>query len=508
MADKIVITEWNEKNQAEFDRMYGEALRYCQIIEFDLRTIYGIVVREGTAAVPRDTGEGSFWEINSYLKKDPRISRAMYQTLEEMRSIRNYLAHNLHMEYLQDGRDHLVYSATFVECYKKLAESCKKLEEGKNEVYILRESFERGRKFIPGEKPAGRGTPKNPRPQAAAKPELPAKDPAPQNPQSALNTLPAKTAPAENRASVGELSFAQTAQGLEVTGMGTCTATRVVIPAKHDGKKVKGVADGAFEGNRTLRELVIEKGVGRIGKNAFAKCASLGKITLPGVPVYLSDWAFADCGLLGDVYVISKSDVSATAFAGSSAKVYYYSKKKPAEPGNYWRYAGSTVAKWAAPAKSVPEKKNGAAAPGGGELSYAQAKKGLEVTGIGTFAKPCVVIPAKYAGKKVLGVADGAFSGNQTICELVVERGVGHIGKSAFAGCRSLKKISLPNVPVSMGEHAFSDCTSLGDVFVVSGVSKTAFAGSSAKIYYYSKKKPDGAGRFWHSDKGGDPVPW
>lgn len=111
-----------------------------------------------------------------------------------------------------------------------------------------------------------------------------------------------------------------------------------------------------------------------------------------------------------------------------------------------------------------------------------------------------VVIPSKYQGKVVSGIAEDAFTNNRTITEVVLPDSVTFIGGSAFRRCSSLSKINLTKVTklgsnafsetkltnvtlssvVTVGNSAFKDCRALQSVSLSNStvtIEKSAFSG-------------------------------
>jgi len=76
----------------------------------------------------------------------------------------------------------------------------------------------------------------------------------------------------------------------------------------------------------------------------------------------------------------------------------------------------------------------------------------------------------------ISGTGQMSYSGNvpwydyrNQITELVMEEGITYVAYDAFAGCRNLKKVSLPQSAKRYGEHVFEYCTSLTEVTVPEG---------------------------------------
>ena len=83
-------------------------------------------------------------------------------------------------------------------------------------------------------------------------------------------------------------------------------------------------------------------------------------------------------------------------------------------------------------------------------------------------------------------ICDCAFSGCDSLSEIVIPSSVTSIGYSAFFGCDSLSEIVIPSSVTSIGDHAFSGCDSLSEIVIPSGVTSIgnyAFSGCSSLKY-------------------------
>lgn len=77
-----------------------------------------------------------------------------------------------------------------------------------------------------------------------------------------------------------------------------------------------------------------------------------------------------------------------------------------------------------------------------------------------------IVIPSAINGKPIIGIWNGVFEECVDLEEVVFEEGCKYIGRSAFLGCKNLKKVRLPKSLVEIGHNAFAECTSLEEIAI------------------------------------------
>ena len=83
------------------------------------------------------------------------------------------------------------------------------------------------------------------------------------------------------------------------------------------------------------------------------------------------------------------------------------------------------------------------------------------ITGMGTCTDTELDIPNEIAGKKVTGIGENAFEGNQMITKVVLPDTIENIGRYAFKSCTNLTKINIPVFVRNIGRSAFEDCERL-----------------------------------------------
>ena len=82
-----------------------------------------------------------------------------------------------------------------------------------------------------------------------------------------------------------------------------------------------------------------------------------------------------------------------------------------------------------------------------------------------------LVIPESIHDFKIIGIAGGAFTGNQVIETVEIPEGVMEIGNGAFYKCDNLASVSIPSTVESIGYKAFAE-TSLTSVEIPESVKK------------------------------------
>ena len=120
-----------------------------------------------------------------------------------------------------------------------------------------------------------------------------------------------------------------------------------------------------------------------------------------------------------------------------------------------------------------------------------------------TGTKTELVLPSTYNGLPIIGIADYAFAGNETLVSVVIpeptftfgiedvneyffegldpseryELGYSVIGQNAFACCSSLKSVTLPSSVSAIDIGAFDSCTSLESINLenITNIDSTAF---------------------------------
>ena len=82
------------------------------------------------------------------------------------------------------------------------------------------------------------------------------------------------------------LEFYPTDDGSYVVSVGNAKyLSEIVIPKRHRGKLVTGIADGAFSGSTNLTSITIPSSIKKIGMYAFSGCKALTEINFNATAV-------------------------------------------------------------------------------------------------------------------------------------------------------------------------------------------------------------------------------
>jgi hypothetical protein len=90
-------------------------------------------------------------------------------------------------------------------------------------------------------------------------------------------------------------------KGYVVTGILRGESAHMEIPSEYEGLPVIAIGERAFEGNTTLRSIVIPDGVTEIREHAFDSCVNLESVVIPDSVTVIQSAAFCACYDLREV---------------------------------------------------------------------------------------------------------------------------------------------------------------------------------------------------------------
>ena len=288
--------------------------------------------------------------------------------------------------------------------------------------------------------------------------------------------------------------------------------TSVTIP-----NSVTNIGDEAFWACRSLTCIVIPNGVIRIGDGAFGYCSSLTSVVVGNSVTYIDHNAFSGCSSLKHLYFESNApNIGLCVFSGCTAmEAIYYKEGTIGWTTPTWNSLPTVCIKQediliaSSPVNQMVSKNTdvsfSVSAISPAALSYQWYKDGVAIEGATTplyFIESAqgedsgsyrVTISSEYASvsskqatldvvTERTGDPDSDFqytlngreatitdylgtNVNVAIPNIIEGCLVTHINEVAFVGCRSLKRITIPDTVTYIGGFAFYNCISLTSMF-------------------------------------------
>ena len=330
----------------------------------------------------------------------------------------------------------------------------------------------------------------------------------------------------------GDLNLPSKINGVTVTTIGSYAFQ----DANYEGKvtlpdTVTVIEESAFE-DSSLREIVLPKGLKKLGASAFYCCRDLIGADIPDGITALENNLFAGChsfahvtlpknlqAISYDVFSVcnlTKVDLPPT-LQGIGASAFSDNKnlKEINLPDSIeiiakGAFSGTGLTKVTLPPKLTEiadrlfdccPNLTDVTIPSGvtriGEMAFKQNEslkqiklpKGLKSIGFDAFGNTGLTqidIPASvetiedYAfydcpglarnGMVIVGNILFQYTGEDSV--VTIPNGVTKIGCSAFQGCTTVTEVTIPNTVTEIGEYAFNDCTSLKSITIPDSVTK------------------------------------
>ena len=200
-----------------------------------------------------------------------------------------------------------------------------------------------------------------------------------------------------------------------------------------------------------------------IAGNAFAGHGELESVTLPGTILYVEGGAFRDCSRLRRVVNLEYAKyIGKRAFAGCRSLVDY---RLPADFNACSKlhilYAGQF--KLGIQADSISLRQYT------GTDTEIVLPEWLTELGPHAFAY-CRSLKRITIPDSVTAIGEAAFEDCTALTEVALPKGLTNLGMRAFKGCRSLSSITIPDSVAAIGKAAFEGCTALTEVVLPQGL--------------------------------------
>ena len=239
---------------------------------------------------------------------------------------------------------------------------------------------------------------------------------------------------------------------------------------------IAAIANGAFDGNTTIRRVTIPAVMESIGDNTFKDCTALASVIFENGSKLekIGAFAFSNSGITDITIPKTVKTIGGNAFKGckSLATVNFDDTGNVVIGNNAFAETGIT---------KLSIKDNFASI---GKMAFSDntALKKVEINAKTTFDKDVFKnstgIETIIIGDKTTLLTEGMFMGCTGLKNVTLGANLMEIGVNTFAGCSQLQEITIPDSVVNIKEKAFENCTSLSSV-VLNETSNLAIIGKS-----------------------------
>ena len=97
-------------------------------------------------------------------------------------------------------------------------------------------------------------------------------------------------------------------------------------------------------------------------------------------------------------------------------------------------------------------------------FDFRKSEEGIKLVRYVGTGSGILFLPAGFFGSKICSLGPRSLAEHEELLELFVPEGVTTIEDEAFADCKNLERVHLPNTLATLGRGVFKGCTSLREV--------------------------------------------
>ena len=238
------------------------------------------------------------------------------------------------------------------------------------------------------------------------------------------------------------------------------------IPVEGTEYPVMAIAGRAFS-STPITSVEIADGLETIGQEAFSNCEQLSRLSLPSTLITIESSAFNNCRRLAGITIpASVKTIGSNALSGC----YNLETIEVAEGNEAYESLGSNV---------IIERKTKTLLLGCKNSTIPDG-----VLAIGALAFNNCQIEKIQFPETVKSIGDYAFASCRYLTEVILPEGLDSIAYGAFSNCELLETIEFPTTMKYFGEEAFYNCHNLMNV--VSNIEDPKEISESVFGYGYS----------------------
>jgi len=126
-----------------------------------------------------------------------------------------------------------------------------------------------------------------------------------------------------------------------------------------------------------------------------------------------------------------------------------------------------------------------------GYYTYEVTNDEVTITDVEASISGVVSIPSTLGGYPVTAIGENAFAECKNLTAVTMPDSVTHMGSGAFSGCTSLQSVKIPKGVTVIEDYLFVSCTSLTDVELPNSITKIGMSAFAHCIKLESIKLPD-----------------
>lgn len=263
-----------------------------------------------------------------------------------------------------------------------------------------------------------------------------------------------------------------------VSGIGTCTGGKIVIPEKSpEGDVVTGIGSYAFVLNTNITEVVIPESVTNIDSYAFYRCSMLQSVEIPPSVKKLGRGVFYGCGALSKATVPEGvPEIGDDLFYGCNSLQYVSIPQSVTSIGESAFYGCSVLTGVTFPDALQSIGKDafyGCRALktllipksvtwiGGDAFYYCTGLERIHIEDLDAW----FLIDFYNVASNPLCYGHELYLDGAPVVDVTVPESMTEVKKNTFAQCTTLKTITMHVGVTAVGDEAFYQCTALSDVY-------------------------------------------
>ncbi len=247
------------------------------------------------------------------------------------------------------------------------------------------------------------------------------------------------------------------------------------------GKNIKSIGNMAFYGCSQLSSINLPSSLSSIGYSAFYDCRRLTSITIPSNITSIEQETFYNCT---NLILITIPDTVTSVVKSAFYNTGIYNDKSNWKDGilyidNHLIQAQSTITSCIVKEGTISI--SAGAFQGSNYLTELIIPDSVKTIGYSAFAD-CKSLESIDLPERLLRVESGTFYGCNSLTSVIIPDSVNTIMSSAFYGCTNLELLQLGKNVTSIGYNAFGNCKKLTSVIIpnrVTAIGEKAFDGCS-----------------------------